>query len=82
MIHPRQIRAARALAGLSQEDLATKAGIGIATLRRIEGSDDIAGTAQTLARIERALDMAGVMLIEQDAKTGPGVRLRKRLPRP
>ncbi len=80
MIHPRQIRAARALAGLSQEDLAAKAGIGIATLRRIEGADDVSGTAQTLARIERALEAAGVVFLAQDVKTGPGVRLRRRLP--
>jgi hypothetical protein len=33
-----------------------------------------------LARIERALEAAGVVFNALDAKTGPGVRLRKRLP--
>ena len=81
MITPRQIRAARALLGLSQRDVAERSAIGIATLRRIEAAADrITGTAKTISQIQRALEAAGVVFIDQDSKTGPGVRLRD--PRP
>ena len=81
MINPRQIRAARALVGLGQRELALVAGIGIATLRRIEASSEaITGTAQTVGRIQRALEAAGIAFIDQDENQGPGVRLKKPLP--
>jgi transcriptional regulator with XRE-family HTH domain len=79
MILPKQIRAARALLGISQTDLAEMAQIGIATVRRIEGSEDeVSGTALTLVRIQRALEANGVLFIDQDDKHGAGVRLKKR----
>ena len=81
MIGARQIKAARALAGLSQRDVATRAGIGIATMRRIEATiDEVTGSAQTLVRIQKALESEGVRFIDQDDQGGPGVRLRKPLP--
>jgi transcriptional regulator with XRE-family HTH domain len=81
MLRARQIRAARALVGLSQLEIAKLAGVGIATVRRIEASvDDLSGTAQSVSRIERALVSAGIMFIDQDERRGPGVRLRKPLP--
>ncbi len=77
MILGRQIRAARALAGLSQDELAATSGCGVATVRRLEASaDDVGGTAQTIARIQRALEAAEIVFIEQDDKHGPGVRLK------
>jgi len=80
MITPRQIRAGRALALLGQVELAELAGIGVATLRRIEASiDEISGTAKSVLRIQRALEHAGVVFIDEDATSGPGVRLRDRL---
>jgi transcriptional regulator with XRE-family HTH domain len=79
MISSRQIRAARALIGVNQWQLAERAGIGIATLRRIEAAtDEIIGSALTLTRIQRALEQSGVVFIDTDEKYGPGVRLRKR----
>ena len=81
MLRPRQIRAGRALLGLTQVDVANRAGVGIATLRRIEASvDEVTGTAQSISRIQRALETAGILFIEQDESRGPGVRLRKPLP--
>ena len=81
MVTSRQIRAARALALLGQIELAERAGIGVATLRRIEASiDEVTGTAQSLFRIQRALEEAGIVFIEQDGSSGPGVRLRDRMP--
>jgi transcriptional regulator with XRE-family HTH domain len=80
MIYPVQIRAARVLVGLSQQDLAKLSGIGLATLKRIEGAGaELTGTAQTMARIQRALESAGVIFLHEESDTGPGVRLRKPL---
>jgi transcriptional regulator with XRE-family HTH domain len=77
MIISEQIRAARALLGLSQEDLARSASIGIATLRRFEAARrEIRGNAETLWKIQIALEKAGVSFIDADDKAGPGVRLR------
>jgi transcriptional regulator with XRE-family HTH domain len=81
MIYPVQIRAARVLVGLSQHDLAKRSGIGLATLKRIEGAGaELTGTAQTMARIQRALESAGVIFLDEDGTAGPGVRLRNPLP--
>jgi len=81
MVHPSQIRAARVLIDLSQEELAKLAGIGVATLRRVEAvRDEISGNARSILRIQRALEEAGVEFIDQDDVKGPGVRLRAPLP--
>ena len=80
MITPRQIRAARALVLWGQQDLAEHAGIGVATVRRIEAApDQITGNAQSFERIQNALEQAGIIFIEQDNQMGPGVRLRRPL---
>lgn len=80
LIRPFQIRAATALLGPSQADLAELAKIGLATLQRVEASNhDLRGSVQTLKKLERALRGAGVVFIEQDDKHGQGVRLKKRL---
>ena len=81
MIFPIQVRAARGLLGLSQDDLARKASIGVVTLKRLEAAGtEIRGSAQTIARIQQALEKAGIVFIDQDGHTGPGVRLRQPLP--
>jgi transcriptional regulator with XRE-family HTH domain len=78
MIFPVQIRAARNLLGLSQEDLAKRASIAVVTLKRLEAArTEIRGSAQTMARIQQALESAGIIFIDQDAQAGPGVRLRR-----
>ena len=77
MIISEQIRAARALLGLSQGDLARIASIGVATLRRFEAArGGIRGNAETLWKIQTALEKAGVSFIDADADAGPGVRLK------
>jgi transcriptional regulator with XRE-family HTH domain len=81
MILPIQIRAARALLNLSQQELARRASIGVGTIKRIEAAREaLTGTAQTLSRIQKALEAAGITFIDQDEQRGPGVRLRKPLP--
>lgn len=77
MITARQIRAARALLDMSQPELAQKAGVGVATIRRIEAAlDEIVGNARTLQRIEKALQDAGVQFIDNGDGLGEGVRRR------
>ena len=81
MIRSVQIRAARALLAMSQQDLATRAVVGLNTVKRIEAAlDEPTGTIQTLLRIKRALEQAGILFIDQDEERGPGVRLRTPLP--
>jgi transcriptional regulator with XRE-family HTH domain len=78
MIFPIQVRAARILLGLSQQDLADRASVSLGTIKRIEAARfELAGTAQTMARIQQALESAGIVFIDQDAQAGPGVRLRR-----
>jgi predicted transcriptional regulator len=75
MIGPAQIRAARALLNINQSILSQWASINVATLKRIEGSAKIRGTADTIRKIQRALEAAGVEFIPEEAGKGAGVRL-------
>ena len=52
--------------------------VGIATIRRIENTDkDARGHVSTYARIQTALEAAGVLFIDDDGTAGIGVRLIK-----
>jgi predicted transcriptional regulator len=73
----RQIKAARALLGWSQDDLARVAEVSIPTIKRLEAFDGpLGGRDQTAEKIVSAIESAGVEFIEQNGG-GPGVRLRK-----
>ena len=75
----RQMKAARALIGWEQQQLADAAGVAINTIRRMEAGDGaIKANAETLRKVERALMDAGLELLNHGA---PGVRL-KAVPRP
>jgi DNA-binding XRE family transcriptional regulator len=78
MISTRQIRAARALLGWTQADLAAKAGISLTTLNVIE-RDKSNPLSSSMNAIERALTGAGIVFLNSDA---PGVRLMSRPRRP
>jgi hypothetical protein len=71
-----QIRAARALIRWTAEDLAAKAKLGVATIRRAEATDGgLQMTVANLAAVRRTLEAAGVEFIfEADGVLG--VRLR------
>ena len=78
MLEPAQIRAARALLGWRQEDLSNAAGVGTATIQRIEKSGDpITGYISTLIRIQSAFEDAGIIFIDDDEAGGFGVRMAK-----
>lgn len=77
MIRPLQIRAARGLLGISQADLAKRAGIGLATLQRLEANvGEPRGSAKTIWKLQQVLEEAGIAFLDQDGSQGPGVRLR------
>jgi transcriptional regulator with XRE-family HTH domain len=69
-----QLRAARAILGLSQPDVAKAAGVSTMTLKRAEGSGQPPASAEAIAAIRAALETAGVVFLDQD-NGGPGVRL-------
>jgi transcriptional regulator with XRE-family HTH domain len=72
-----QIAAARALARLSQSELAGAANISVQTLGRMEASEGPAsGMPNNVAAIRAALEAAGVEFIAENGG-GAGVRLRK-----
>lgn len=71
-----QIRAARALLGISSKDLAAMSGVGWATVRRFDQSDGIPPSRSgTLERVRHALEAAGIEFLGDPIHT-PGVRLR------
>ena len=73
MITAEQIRAARALLRLDQSGLAQRAGISVATLRRIErGAQKARFAGQTVMSIQHALEAAGAEFIDN------GVRCKRR----
>ena len=74
----RQVKAARALLGWSQEHLAEAAALSSPTIKRLEANDGpLGGRAGTAEKIRIALERAGIEFIDQNGG-GPGVRLRRR----
>ena len=71
-----QIRAARGLLNLSQTRLSELAGVGIATVKRLELATEITASARTLIKIQSALETAGVEFLPGNDTHGPGVRLK------
>jgi transcriptional regulator with XRE-family HTH domain len=77
MIGAAQIRAARSLLGIGQLELSKIADVGISTVKRLELTEEISGSARTLWKIQVALEKAGVEFIPDDELKGPGVRLKE-----
>jgi transcriptional regulator with XRE-family HTH domain len=79
MLQVAQIRAARALLGWRQEDIAEAAKISVATIRRIESQEELmTGNVSTLLKIQAALEQAGIQFIDEDETGGFGLRLAKK----
>jgi transcriptional regulator with XRE-family HTH domain len=81
MITSQQMRAARALLGIDQRELAELAGISLPTIQRMESSDgQVRGVVDTLVKVIGALESSGIELIGENASSvgiGRGVRLRE-----
>ena len=77
LVTTRQIKAARALLGWSQGDLAQHSSISEPTIARLESVEGpIAGRPNTAKKIRGAIEKAGIQFIDENGG-GPGVRLRK-----
>jgi hypothetical protein len=75
------IRAARALLRWEQRDLANASLVSLPTIKRLESKPGImVAHRSTTAALKKALEAGGVEFIEENGG-GPGVRLRKRLPK-
>ena len=81
MLQTAQIRAARALLGWNQDDLAKASKVSIATIRRIESQEGpVMGYVSTLMSIQTALEKAGIRFLDNDA--GGGIGVRRAAPKP
>jgi transcriptional regulator with XRE-family HTH domain len=69
MITSRQVRAARALLGWTQETLADKAVVALTALKRLE-SDPLKVREDTRHRVHRALQTAGIAFVDFDYGEG------------
>jgi transcriptional regulator with XRE-family HTH domain len=79
MLQVAQLRAARALLGWRQEDVAQAAKISVATIRRIESQEGaLTGYVSTLLKIQTAFEQAGIQFIDDEETGGFGVRMAKR----
>jgi transcriptional regulator with XRE-family HTH domain len=78
MIDAAQIRAARALLGISQAELSELAAVSPTTIKRLEAASRMRGAVETLWKLQTALERAGVQFIPADDSMGSGVRLRAR----
>jgi transcriptional regulator with XRE-family HTH domain len=77
MITSEQIRAARALLRWSAQDLADKSEIGFRTVQRFESESGIpASRTRNLIAIRKIFEEAGVVFIDQNEESGPGVKLK------
>jgi transcriptional regulator with XRE-family HTH domain len=76
LFSPSQIRAARALIGWSQTDVASAAGLSVPTVKRAEAEGGIKVSEDAILAIANALKKAGVEFIAENGG-GLGVRLRK-----
>jgi transcriptional regulator with XRE-family HTH domain len=80
MITASQVRAARALLGIDQRQLADISGLSVPTIQRMEASEDmIRGNVDSLMKLTNALNLAGVEIINDGALSpsgGRGVRLK------
>ena len=82
MITAAQLRAARALLGIDQRELASQCGLSVPTIQRMEASDGVVrGVIDSLMKVMAALETAGIEFINEGGTStggGRGVRLRQR----
>jgi transcriptional regulator with XRE-family HTH domain len=85
MITGAQMRAARAMLGVDQRELARLSGLSLPTVQRMEASDGVVrGNVDSLMKLVGALQEAGIELIGDNATSsrgGRGVRLTTPAPR-
>jgi len=84
MITSGQMKAARALLGIDQRQLANLCAVSLPTIQRMEASGGtVRGMIDTLVKVVEALDRAGIELIGDHTPStgiGRGVRLKEVVP--
>ncbi|WP_372027408.1 hypothetical protein P7L70_16580 [Tistrella mobilis] len=78
MITARQSRAARALLGWNQETLADKALVSLTALKRVESENGLGVHESTRDQVRRALEEAGIVLLNSDQGEGVMIVRQKR----
>lgn len=69
LITPDQIRAARVLLRMDQEELARRADVSVVTVRRLEAPEGLGKVARgTVDEIQRALEAAGAEFIDRGVR--------------
>ena len=80
MITAAQLRAARALLGVDQRELAQRCGLSLPTIQRMEASNGVVrGNVDSLMKLVDTLSNNGIELIGEGAASsggGRGVRLK------
>ena len=80
MLTSAQMRAARALLGIDQKQMAELSGVSVPTIQRMEASEgNVRGVIDTLTKVVEAFERAGIELIGENATSsggGRGVRYR------
>lgn len=74
-LSPAQCRAGRALLGMTQPELAEKAGLGLSTIVDFEKTRRQI-SAEATSAIKKALEKSGILFIAKNGG-GPGLRLRR-----
>ena len=81
MISAPQLRAARALLGIDQRQLAELSSLSVPTIQRMEASDGVVrGNVDSLMKLIEALSQSGIELIGEGTVSqggGRGVRLKE-----
>jgi transcriptional regulator with XRE-family HTH domain len=77
MMQPVHLRMARAALGWSLSDLATQSKVNLNTISRYEAGREV--LSGTIDKLEKVLERAGVILIQEDDLGGPGIRLQNPL---
>jgi transcriptional regulator with XRE-family HTH domain len=71
-----QLRAARALLGWSQTELALRAGLSLPTVKRVERDFGPLVSEEARTKLQKAIEAAGIEFLEENGG-GAGVRFRK-----
>ena len=77
MITAEQVRGARAMLRWSARRLAEESGLSWPTIQRMEAGRGVpGGLSKNLELVQKTLEGVGVVFIDQNEESGPGVKLR------
>jgi len=76
-VTPAQLRAGRALLGLSQAELAKRASVTVEAIAEAEADGEAVASEAAMAALQAVLERHGVIFLAADGGEGLGVRLRR-----